>query len=60
MFSKQCQLLIRLEHPSELTNRSLKFIHNTIHELRLLEVSVLMAMCYLRSLIVREQPWSSG
>ena len=43
MFSKQCKLLIDLERPSELTSRSLKFIHNTIHELRLLEVGVVFS-----------------
>jgi len=51
MFSSQCDLLIQLERPSELTDRSLKFIHNTIHELRLLEVSrlqsiVTVIICY--------------
>ena len=47
MFSRQCNLLVRLERPAELTNRSLKFVHNTIHELRLLEVCMVFTAVYI-------------
>lgn len=39
MFSHQCQLLVQQDKPREITTRALKFIHNTMHELRLLQVS---------------------
>ncbi|XP_057707819.1 trafficking protein particle complex subunit 10 isoform X1 [Corythoichthys intestinalis] len=41
LFSRQCTLLIFLQRPWEVTRRALELLHNCVHELRLLEVSVL-------------------
>ncbi|XP_077473021.1 trafficking protein particle complex subunit 10 [Stigmatopora argus] len=41
LFSRQCTLLIFLQRPWEVTGRALELLHNCVHELRLLEVSVL-------------------
>ncbi|XP_077870165.1 LOW QUALITY PROTEIN: trafficking protein particle complex subunit 10-like [Saccoglossus kowalevskii] len=38
LFSRQCALLFSLQRPWEVAQRSLPFMHNTVHELHILEV----------------------
>ncbi|XP_077981439.1 trafficking protein particle complex subunit 10-like [Glandiceps talaboti] len=38
LFSRQCALLFELQRPWEVAQRSLPFMHNTVHELQILEL----------------------
>jgi len=43
LFSRQCQLLLELDRPSEICHRSMPFMHNCIKELNILQVTMNLA-----------------
>ena len=40
LFSRQCHVLLKLQRPAEICQRSMPFVHNCIKELRILKVAI--------------------